>query len=325
MEPDKPDKSDVKAGSVGLVERPAGARPSIKENIKEELDLLKQKGAKEGLKEELENLKQPTRTQVYKSIFRVKHEPTPRSRSLGVLTNVFLHLHPAKINRDAVRFSYTWGMGGITFYLFIVLTFTGILLMFYYHPTKGQAYLDILYLEADVPFGKLLRNMHRWAAHLMVITTWLHMLRVVMTGSYKTPREFNWCVGVVLLVLTLLLSFTGYLLPDDQLGFWAVTVGTNMARATPILGHEGPFGPELGLTQYNDVRFGLLGGSIVDANALLRSYIWHCIAIPVILSVLLAVHFWRVRKDGGISGPSPVQLESEMKAPGARAVKQQVK
>ena len=127
------------------------------------------------------------------------------------------------------------------FYLFIVLTFTGVLLMFYYHPTKADAFKDILYLEHDVPFGKLLRNMHRWAAHLMVITTWLHMFRVVLTGSYKRPREFNWCVGVVLLVLTLLLSFTGYLLPDDQLGFWAVTVGTNMARATPMLGSEGPF------------------------------------------------------------------------------------
>jgi quinol-cytochrome oxidoreductase complex cytochrome b subunit len=195
-----------------------------------------------------------------------------------------------------------------------VLTFTGVLLMFYYHPTKVGAFRDILYLEHDVPFGKLLRNMHRWAAHLMVITTWLHMFRVVLTGSYKRPREFNWCVGVVLLVLTLLLSFTGYLLPDDQLGFWAVTVGTNMARATPMLGHEGPFGPQLGLTAYNDVRFGLLGGSIVDSNALLRSYIWHCIGIPLVASIFMAVHFWRIRKDGGISGPAPVMLESEMKA-----------
>src|SRR6266403_262899 len=133
-------------------------------------------------------------------------------------------------------------MGGITFYLFIVLTFTGVLLMFYYHPTKVQAFRDVLYLEHDVPFGKLLRNMHRWAAHLMVITVWLHMFRVFLTGSYKKPREFNWNIGVLLLVFTLLLSFTGYLLPDDQLGFWAVTVGTNMARATPLLGHEGRFG-----------------------------------------------------------------------------------
>jgi cytochrome b6 len=323
MEPDKPEKKELTgAAGVGVVDK---GEPSVRDNVKDEIDLLKDKLSKESLLEELEGLKDPTKTQIYKSMFRVKHDETPRSRSLGVLTNVFLHLHPAKINRDAVRFSYTWGMGGITFYLFIVLTFTGILLMFYYHPSKGQAYRDILYLEADVPFGKLLRNMHRWAAHLMVITTWLHMFRVVLTGSYKTPREFNWSVGCVLLVLTLLLSFTGYLLPDDQLGFWAVTVGTNMARATPFLGHEGPFGAQLGMTPYNDVRFGLLGGSIVDANALLRSYIWHCIAIPVIVSLLLAVHFWRVRKDGGISGPSPVMLETEMKAPGARAVKQQVK
>ncbi len=275
---------------------------------KEELEVLKQKG-----REDLETLKQPKKTTLFKSIFRVKHDDSERNRALGVLTNVFLHLHPAKVNRDAVRYNFTWGMGGITFYLFIVLTFTGVLLMYYYHPSKGQAYRDIVYLMSDVPFGKLLRNMHRWAAHLMIITVWLHMFRVFLTGSYKKPRQFNWCVGVVLLVLTLLLSFTGYLLPDDQLGFWAVTVGTNMARATPLLGHEGPFGPQLGMTPYNDVRFALLGGSIVDANALLRAYIWHCIAIPVIASTFMGVHFWRVRKDGGISGPAPVMLESEIK------------
>jgi quinol-cytochrome oxidoreductase complex cytochrome b subunit len=206
-------------------------------------------------------------------------------------------------------------MGGITFYLFLILTYTGVLLMFYYHPSKVQAFRDVLYLEHDVPFGKILRNMHRWAAHLMVIGVWLHMFRVFLTGSYKKPREFNWNIGVLLLVFTLLLSFTGYLLPDDQLGFWAVTVGTNMARATPLLGHEGPFGSMLGMTPYNDVRFGLLGGSIVDANALLRSYIWHCIGIPIVASILMIVHFWRVRKDGGISGPAPVMLTEEADKP----------
>ena len=86
-----------------------------------------------------------------------------------------------------------------------------------------------------------------------------------------------------------------------------------MARATPILGHEGPFGAQMGMTAYNDVRFGLLGGSIVDSNALLRAYIWHCIAIPVIASIFMVVHFWRVRKDGGISGPAPMMLASEIK------------
>ncbi len=281
---------------------------ALLEDVREEVKVLKEKAT-----EDIKSLKDPEKTQLYKSIFRVKHDDKPRSRALGVLTNVFLHLHPAKINRDAVAYNFTWGMGGITFYLFVVLTFTGALLMFYYHPSKVQAFRDILYLEHDVPFGKLLRNMHRWAAHLMIITVWLHMFRVFLTGSYKKPREFNWAVGVILMLLTMLLSFTGYLLPDDQLGFWAVTVGTNMARATPLLGHEGPFGPQLGMTPYNDVRFGLLGGSIVDSNALLRSYIWHCIAIPLIAGVFMAVHFWRVRKDGGISGPAPVMLASEIK------------
>lgn len=281
---------------------------TLLEKVKEEIKPFQKK-----FDQDRQGLQQPQKTQLFKSMFRVKHDETPRSRSLGVLSNVFLHLHPARINRDAVRYGYTWGMGGITFYLFIVLTLTGALLMFYYHPSKVVAFRDILYLEHDVPFGKLLRNMHRWGAHLMVITVWLHMLRVYLTGSYKKPREFNWVVGVILLVLTLLLSFTGYLLPDDQLGFWAVTVGTNMARATPLLGHEGPLGLQLGMTPYNDVRFALLGGSIVDSNALLRAYIWHCIAIPIIASTFMVVHFWRVRKDGGISGPSPVMLAKEIK------------
>ncbi|MGH7144626.1 MAG: cytochrome b N-terminal domain-containing protein [Planctomycetota bacterium] len=264
-------------------------------------------------KSTLGSVLKPKESKAWKSIFRHKLDDQPRNRSLAVLTNVFLHLHPARVNRDAVRYSYTWGMGGITFFLFIVLTLTGIYLMFYYHPTKAQAFRDILYLRNDVPFGNILRNMHRWAAHSMIITVWLHMFRVFLSGSYKKPREFNWGVGVILLVLTMLLSFTGYLLPDDQLGFWAVTVGTNMARATPFLGSQGPFGPQMGVTQFSDVRFALLGGSIVDANALLRAYIWHCIGIPVVASVFMIVHFWRVRKDGGISGPSEVMLQKEAK------------
>src|SRR5207245_3393943 len=125
-------------------------------------------------------------------------------------------------------------MGVITFYLFVVLTFTGVLLMFYYHPTKVQAFRDVLYLEHDVPFGKLLRNMHRWAAHLMVIAVWLHMFRVFLTGSYKKPREFNWNIRVLLLVFTMLLSSTGYFLPDDHLGFRSGTLGTTMVPSTSL-------------------------------------------------------------------------------------------
>ncbi len=173
---------------VGLLER-------VKAGVKQDVQSLKTDMPAKA-KEQIDLLKDPTKTQVYTSIFRHKHDDTPRNRALGVLSNVFLHLHPAKINRDAVRYSYTWGMGGITFYLFIVLTFTGVLLMFYYHPSKVQAFRDVLYLEHDVPFGKLLRNMHRWAAHLMVIAVWLHMFRVFLTGSYKKPRGRSfWIVG----------------------------------------------------------------------------------------------------------------------------------
>jgi cytochrome b6 len=288
-------------GKTGVAEEGEGRAQNLKSWLQEKFQ------------EQVEELKQPEETQLYKAFFRVGRIDEPRNRALHTLNNFFLHIHPTKVNRDAVRYSYTWGMGGISFYLFLVLTFTGVLLMFYYQPTKVQAYRDILDLQNSVPFGLQLRNIHRWAAHLMIIAVWLHLFRVFMTGSYKRPREFNWCVGVLLLVFTMLLSFTGYLLPDDQLGFWAVTVGTNMARATPLLGHEGPFGPQLGLTAYNDVRFALLGGSIVDSAALLRAYIWHCIALPLMISIFFGVHFWRIRKDGGISGPSPVMLESEMK------------
>src|SRR5437016_10536294 len=219
--------------------------------------------------QEIKALKHPEKTDLWKSMLRVKHDETPRSRALGVLSNVFLHLHPAKINRDAVAYRYTWGMGGMTFYVYITLVFTGTLLMFYYHPSKIVAFRDILYLEHDVPFGKLLRNMHRWGAHLMVIMVELHMFRVFLTGSYKKPREFNWVVGVLLLVLTLLLSFTGYLLPWDQLAIWAITVGSNMARATPFLGHEGPGAQILHLGGYDritnasDARCIPLGGPLV--------------------------------------------------------------
>jgi quinol-cytochrome oxidoreductase complex cytochrome b subunit len=243
------------------------------------------------------------RSPLWKSIFRHDYDDTPRNRLLMVLGNVWLHLHPAKLPRHGVRIRFTWCMGGISFLLFLVLTITGVILMFYYRPVGEYAYLDMKFLEFDVPFGMFVRNMHRWAAHAMVITVWLHMLRVFLTGSYKPPREFNWTIGVLLLVLTLLLSFTGYLLPWDQLAMWAVTVGTNMARATPLLGHEGPFAEAIGVDPRYDARAFLLGGRIVGSATLLRFYVLHCIFLPLFAGALMMVHFWRVRKDGGISGP----------------------
>ena len=252
--------------------------------------------------------KQLVDSQVAKSYFRTGIPRTRRSRLLVVLNSVWLHLHPARTRRHAVRLRYTWCMGGLSFFLFMVLTVTGILLMFYYRPTVEYAFMDIVDLREQVPLG-IMRELHRWAAHLMVITVWLHMFRVFMTGSYKPPREFNWAIGVVLLVLTLLLSFTGYLLPWDQLAIWAVTVGTNMARATPFLGHEGPGAALLQIGDISlvhagsDVRFALLGGRFVGEATLLRFYVLHCVGLPFVAIILMALHFFRIRKDGNISGP----------------------
>ena len=248
------------------------------------------------------------KSQVWTSFFRHGVPSTNRNRVLVMMSNVILHLHPVKARKSGVKLEFTWCMGGISFFLFLVETVTGVFLMFYYRPTIEFAYADIVDLREQVPLG-MTRELHRWGAHAMVISVWLHMFRVFMTGSYKPPREFNWNVGVILLVLTLLLSFTGYLLPWDQLAMWAITVGTNMARATPFLGHEGPGAAALKLGDIamvhsgDDIRFALLGGRFVGAGALLRFYVLHCIAFPLVAALLMTVHFWRVRKDGGISGP----------------------
>jgi quinol-cytochrome oxidoreductase complex cytochrome b subunit len=154
-----------------------------------------------------------------------------------------------------------------------------------------------------VTLGMFLRNAHRWSAQAMVVAVIAHMIRVFLTGSYKKPREFNWGVGVLLLTLTLFLSFTGYLLPWDQLAIWAVTVGTNMAGATPFLGNEGPFGGLMGMRINNDVRFTLLGGTMVGENTLLRFYVMHCVAVPLVVGILLILHFWRIRKDSFSAAP----------------------
>jgi len=240
-----------------------------------------------------QNLK---KTKIWKSIFRHDFTDTPRTRLQRVFGNVFLHLHPVRIPKDAIRIVYTWGLGGISFYLFLVLVVTGILLMFYYRPTTIHAYQDIKDLAYAVTLGRLLRNMHRWAAHLMVVTVILHMVRVFLTGAYKPPREYNWVVGVLMLVMTLFLSYTGYLLPWDQLALWAVTVGAQMAANTPVVGNEGPFRLPF-ITPGNDAKFFLVGGTIISDNALLRFYVLHCIAVPFIFSIFLCVHLWRVRKD----------------------------
>ena len=243
------------------------------------------------------DLKQAVKkTKIWKSIFRHDFSDTPRTRLQRIFGNVFLHLQPVRVPKDATRVTYTWGLGGLSFYLFLVLIVTGILLMFYYRPTTIHAFPDMKDLAYAATLGRLLRNMHRWAAHLMVVVVILHMVRVFLTGAYKPPREYNWVIGVILLALTLFLSYTGYLLPWDQLALWAVTVGAQMAANTPVIGNEGPFRLPF-ITTANDARFALIGGTSVGDATLIRFYVLHCMAVPFIFSVFLCVHLWRVRKD----------------------------
>jgi quinol-cytochrome oxidoreductase complex cytochrome b subunit len=208
---------------------------------------------------------------------------------LAVATSVFLHLHPTRIHKTHVKITHTYCLGGLSFFMFLGLTVTGVMLMFYYVPSVDRAYSDVAALNTNVRFGMLIRNLHRWMAHAMVITVLLHMMRVFYMGAYKPPREFNWVVGVILLVLTLLLSFTGYLLPWDQLALWAITVGTNIAGSAPVLGGQ--------------TRFVLIGGFEVGPEALIRFYTLHVIGLPLLAAIFMSVHFWRIRRDGGLARP----------------------
>jgi quinol-cytochrome oxidoreductase complex cytochrome b subunit len=226
------------------------------------------------------------KTRVWRSIFRSGTGTSTLRRSLVIQQDVFLHLFPTKVRRRMLGFSVTWYLGSLTFGTFVILVTTGILLMLYYHPSVPQAYADTKDLQFVVSSGLFLRNLHRWSAHAMVFLVFAHMFKVFYRGAYRPPREFNWVIGVILLLTTLLLSYTGYLLPWDQLAFWAITVGSNIASAVPVFG--------------NKIHFLLLGGNLVNANALLRFYVLHCMILPLAAIFFIAIHFWRIRKDGGL-------------------------
>ena len=226
-------------------------------------------------------------TRVWRSIFRRGPALTNRTRSLAVFGNLFLHFLPVKVREKSLRARATYYLGSFSFLLFVALVISGVLLMFYYHPAVPQAYRDMKDLRFVVSNGVFLRNLHRLAAHLMVVAVFAHMFHVFYRGGYKPPHEFNWVVGVILLLLTLFLSYTGYLLPWDQLAFWAITVGTNIISAMPVIG--------------NRVKFLVLGGNVVGENALLRFYVLHCVVLPLVAVLLVGIHFWRVQKDGGLT------------------------
>jgi quinol-cytochrome oxidoreductase complex cytochrome b subunit len=222
-------------------------------------------------------------TTVGRSIWRAPDRATERDRAAGHWANFFLHIYPVKMRRKEMTFRYTWYLGVASVVLFGSLVVSGIYLMFFYVPSPASAYGNIQNLQTQVAFGQYMRNVHRWSAHLMVLVVAAHMARVFYRGSYKSPKEFNWVIGVILLVLTLLLSFTGYLLPWDQLAYWAVTVGAAMAGFVPLLGET--------------IKGILIGGDTVGSATLLRFYVLHVAVLPLAVVVLLTIHLWRWRKD----------------------------
>ena len=218
---------------------------------------------------------------------------TEREAGDSVVRNLLLHWFPARVTKASLSFGYSFWLGTISAVLFLLLTLTGMMLMFLYVPSVERAYQSVKDIEFVVAFGWYLRGVHRIAAHLMVAVVFLHMVRVFLTGAYRNGvaveqnRPLNWIIGVGLLLSTLLLSFTGYLLPWDQLAYWAITVGTNIASAAPLVGER--------------IRFVLLGGTIIEQNTLIRFYVLHCFFLPVIVLFLFAWHMWRVRKDHGLA------------------------
>ena len=236
------------------------------------------------------------RSYVWRSMFRHPTLDTPRGRALQSFSNFFLHLYPVKIPARVLRIRYSFRLGFIIAVLFSILVITGVYLMFFYTPTVGTAYGDMQQLRTGVGFGQLVRNVHRWSAHLMVLAVIFHMARTFYAGAYKKPREFNWVIGVVLLVLTLGLSFTGYLLPWDQLSYWAVTVGTNLVHYLPLIG--------------GTMQNLLIGGEQVGQSTLERFYALHVAVLPALVVVTICLHIWRVRKDGfaversSVAGPT---------------------
>ncbi len=233
----------------------------------------------------------------------------PRSdREAGdaVVSNFLLHWFPAKVFKPSLDWTYSYWLGTISAALLLLLVVSGLPLLFLYVPSVERAYGSVKDIEWVVTFGSWIRSVHRLSAHLMVAAVFLHLVRVFLTGAYKNgagrgqQREWNWVIGVAMLLLTLFLSFTGYLLPWDQLAYWAVTVGTNIAASIPWIGPQ--------------VRELMIGGRNIDQPTLIRFYALHVIFLPAALGALFAYHMWRVRKDGGLARADRVATAREKAA-----------
>ncbi len=211
--------------------------------------------------------------------------------------NFFHHLHPPTIPARQARWSYTLGTGGLAVFLSLVLLVTGILEMFYYVPQSDRATISIQTIAHLVPFGGLIRNLHYWGAQVLVVVLVIHLLRVVLTGAYKQPRHFNYLLGVSLLVLTLALDFTGYILRWDEGTSWALVVGTNLIKTMPYIGDK--------LYEF------IIGGVQPGSATLLRFYSWHTFGLTLAMVIVLIWHIFRIRRDGGIAVPPPAFRQSD--------------
>jgi quinol-cytochrome oxidoreductase complex cytochrome b subunit len=229
----------------------------------------------------------------------------------AIVANFVLHWFPAKAMKDSLAWRYSLWLGTISAALLLLLVLSGLPLLFLHVPSVERAYASVKDIEYVVTFGYWIRSVHRFSAHFMVAAVFLHLVRVFLTGAYKNGagrnqrREWNWILGVVMLLLTLFLSFTGYLLPWDQLAYWAVTVGTNIASAVPLVGPK--------------IRELMLGGRTIDQPTLIRFYALHVIMLPGALGALFAYHMWRIRKDGGLaSADHATTLPARVEVPPAR-------
>jgi len=223
-------------------------------------------------------------------------------RRLGRINRTFfLHIHASKVHSHSLKTTYTFGLGVVLGFLFLIMILTGIILMMNYTPSVERAYDSVKDIMFILPGGRYIRNIHRWAAHGMVLVSFLHLIRVFFTGGYLGGRRLNWIFGVVILFLVMFMNFSGYLLPWDQLAYWAVTIGSNIAASFRELTDI------LGITQVVDIggfiKRLLIGDESVGQAALSRFFMLHVVFLPVTLMVLTGLHFWRIRKDGGISRP----------------------